>query len=312
MAAIETVLGPVDDSELGYVLSHEHVLVSAGDDVHHYPWLYDMDATRDRLVEELTEAREGGIGTLIDLTTPDLGRDVEFVAEVARRSGMHIVAGTGMWRDVPRSFWFRDPDAIADIFVREIEVGIGETEIKAGAIKVANDAEGVTPEAELVLRGAARALKRTGCPISTHHWAPEEVGTRQVEIFADEGAPMDRICIGHSADTTDIDYLESLLNAGVYLSMDRYPGSGERPNSAERTATVKALLDRGWAERIMLGHDYAPGAIRAGRPAPEREAPTRYLHVSTVALPALREMGVDEDTIEMMMREVPRRFLSGS
>ena len=180
-----------------------------------------------------------------------------------RASGVNVVVATGIWRDVPRSFWERSIDRIADIFVREIEVGIGETGIKAGVIKVANDAEGVTPEAERVLRGAARALKRTGCPISTHHWAPAEVGRRQVEIFLDEGAPMDRICIGHSADTTDVEYLVSLLETGVYLSMDRYPGAEGRPDWRERNATVKALVDRGWAHRLMLGHDYAPAPVSA-------------------------------------------------
>jgi phosphotriesterase-related protein len=213
---------------------------------------------------------------------------------------------------VPRSFWSRDPDDIADIFVREIEAGIDSTGIKAGVIKVANDAEGVTPQAEPVLRGAARALKRTGCPISTHHWAPAEVGRRQVEIFREEGAPMDRICIGHSADTTDTDYLEDLLRAGVYLSLDRYPGGEGRPSWQERNATVKALIDRGWAHRLMLGHDHAPSPIPAGR-AGDSGAPgvTRYLFVSTVALPALREDGVSEADIDLMMRDAPRRFLTG-
>ncbi len=312
MTAVETVLGPVDDSQLGFTLSHEHVLVGFSGDNHHYPWMFDWEATRARAIAELSEAKAGGVDTVIDLTTPDLGRDVRFVADVAHESGMNVVVATGIWRDVPRSFWGRDPDEIADIFVREIEVGIGDTEIKAGAIKVANDVEGVTPEGELVLRGAARALKRTGCPISTHHWAPEEVGTRQVEVFREEGAPMDRICIGHSADSTDVDYLESLLNAGVYLSMDRYPGGGGRPDWEQRNATVKALIDRGWAERLMLGHDYAPGMVRAGADPLEREEPTRYLFVSTVALPALRGLGVDEETIELMTHEVPRRFLSGA
>ena len=134
--------------------------------------------------------------------------------DVAKASGMNIVVATGIWRDVPRSFWMRDIDEIADIFVREIEVGIGNSGIKAGVIKVANDMGGVSPEAERVLRGAARACKRTGCPISTHQWAPEEVGRRQVEVFKEEGAPMDRIAIGHSGDTTDVDYLEELLKRG--------------------------------------------------------------------------------------------------
>ena len=312
MATVETVLGPIDDSQLGVVLSHEHVRPGGRMDGLYYPWMFDRDATMANLVRELTEAKAGGVDTVIDLTTPDLGRDIDFTAEAARASGMNVVVATGMWRDIPRTFWDRSPDEIADIFVREIEVGIGDSGVKPGAIKVANDAEGVTAEAELVLRGAARALNRTGCPISTHHWAPERVGLRQVEIFREEGAPMDRVCIGHSADTTDVDYLETLLNSGVYLSMDRYPGFEGRPNWQQRNATVEALVDRGWVERLMLGHDYGPPPVLAGGEPPDGSEPTRYLFVTTVALPALREAGVSESDVDMMMREVPRRFLTGS
>ncbi len=311
MLQVETVSGPVNADKLGVTLSHEHVLVVMGEDNHHYPWMFDLDATREKAIREVREAKAGGIDTIIDLTTPDLGRDVEFVRTVAEASGMNIVVATGIWRDVPRSFWSRDIDKIADIFVREIEVGIGTTSIKAGVIKVANDAEGVTPEAERVLRGAARALKRTGCPISTHHWAPERVGTRQVEIFQEEGAPMDRICIGHSADTTDVDYLESLLRTGVFLSMDRYPGAEGRPDWRQRNATVKALIDRGWAHRLMLGHDYAPSPVAASSRPAQAEEPTRYLFVTITAVPALISDGVPQQTIDVMMRDVPRRFLTG-
>jgi phosphotriesterase-related protein len=314
MASVQTVLGAVDAGKLGVTLSHEHVLVAMGEDNHHYPWLFDWPATRENAVRELSEAKAGGVSTIIDLTTPDLGRDVEFVRDVAEASGMHVVVATGIWRDVPRSFWERDIDRIADIFVRETEVGIGDTGIRAGVIKVANDAGGVTAEGERVLRGAARACRRTGCPISTHQWAPEEVGRRQVEIVRDEGAPMDRVCIGHSADTTDVDYLESLLREGVYLSMDRYPGADGRPDWRQRNATVKALVDRGWAHKLMLGHDHAPGPVsvamlRSGMKRPTE--PTRYLFVTTTALPALRADGVPESAIDLMMRDVPRRFLTG-
>lgn len=310
MANVETVLGPIPDTELGSILSHEHVLVSMGNDIRHYPWRFDLERTKHNAIRELSEAKQGGIDTIIDLTTPDLGRAVRYVRDVAQATGVNIVVATGIWRDIPRSFWQRDPDETAEIFVREIEVGIEDTGIKAGAIKVANDAEGVTPEAELVLRAAARACKRTGCPISTHQWAPKEVGRRQVEIFKEEGVPMDRVCIGHSADSTDPDYLEELLNAGVYLSMDRYPGVPPRPEWQARNRTLKALIDRGWAERLMVGHDYAPMPILQGQPDPEPKT-TRYLFLNTVALPALREDGVSEDVIHTMTHEVPRRFLAG-
>src|SRR5437870_10268119 len=220
MPTVETVLGPIKDTALGFTLSHEHLPVATAEDTHHSPWLFDWERTRANTVRELAEAKAGGVDTIIDLTTPDLGRDVEFVRDVARDSGVNIVAATGIWRDIPRSFWERGIDRIADIFVREIETGIGDSGIKAGVIMVANEAEGVTPPAEGVHRGAARALKRTGCQICTHTLAPAKVGALQVEIFLDEGAPMDRICIGHSADTTDVAYLESLLETGVYLPTD--------------------------------------------------------------------------------------------
>jgi phosphotriesterase-related protein len=311
MPAVETVHGPIDAADLGFTLSHEHVLVSLGEDARHYPWRFDWPATRATVVRELREAKDGGVDTLIDLTTPDLGRDVTFVRDVAAEAGINVVVATGLWRDIPRSFWNRDIDEIADIFVREITEGIGETGIKAGVIKVANDMGGVTAEAERVLRGAARACRRTNCPISTHTWAPEEVGRRQVEVFFEEGAPMDRVCIGHSADTTDLAYLEELLHAGVYLSMDRYPGGPGRPGWEERNATVRALIERGWAERLMLGHDHAPSPIMQGAVLPPATSATRYLFLKTVALPALEASGIPAATIDTMMRDVPRRFLAG-
>ena len=308
---IQTVLGPIDDSDLGFTLSHEHVYISQGRDDLHYPWLFDFEATRAESVRQLTEAKRAGIDAMIELSTPDLGRDVRFMADVARASGMHVVAATGIWLDVPRSFRSRDPDAIADIFVREIETGIEDTGIRAGVIKVANEADVITPEAELVLRGAARASRRTGCPISTHHAAPLRTGLRQVEIFAQEGASMDRVCIGHSGNTFDRDYLEELLRAGVYLSLDGYPGNPPRPTWEQRNEMVRALVERGWAGRLMLGHDHylAPFA-RDGSPPPYASDPRGYRFVSEVAIPGLLADGLDQATIDLMTREAPRAFLA--
>ena len=311
MASVQTATGPVDEDRLGFTLSHEHIIVGSAGVRETYPFLFDMPRTRERVIGELSEAKAGGVDTIIDATPMDLSRDVDFVADVSRASGVQVVVATGLWRDIPRFFWERDPDFIADVFIHEIQDGIGPERIKAGVIKVANDQEGVTPQAELVLRAAARACKATGVPITTHQWAPAQVGRRQLEIFLDEGVDMSRVCIGHSADTTDVDYLEGLLKRGVYLSMDRYPARPGMPGWQERNATVMALIERGWADRLMVGHDYAPAPYLADGSGPEPERPTRYLFVSTTALPALRADGVDEATICKMTVDNPRRFLAG-
>lgn len=313
MATIETVLGPIPSDQLGFTLSHEHTPRPPAILGTEYPWMFDVDAMRARGIAELTEAKQGGVDAIIDLSTPDLGRSMALSVEYARASGIHIVVATGIWRDVPRQLRSMTPERVAEIFIHEIREGIQDTAIKAGVIKVASDAEGVSPDAATILRAAAIASRETGCPISSHQWAPAEVGRQQVDILREAGAPMERVCIGHSADTTDVGYLEGLLNDGVYLSMDRYPGGNvptvdggvqRRPTWQERNTTVKALVERGWASKLMMGHDYAPGLHPP-------ESPTRYLFLSTTALPALLADGVPQEVIDTMMREVPRKFLAG-
>ncbi|RLT33622.1 MAG: hypothetical protein DWI58_21720 [Chloroflexi bacterium] len=315
MTPIQTVLGAIDSSALGFTLAHEHVIATPGMDNFIYPWRYDRQKTLDWAIERMTQLKAGGVDAIIDMTTPDLGRDIEFMADVSRGSGVHVVATTGLWRDPPRSVMERSEDATAELFIHEIEHGIGSTSIRAGVIKVANDVEGITPAHERVLRAAARASKRTGCPINTHSNSALELGSEQVRIFQEEGVQMDRVAIGHTADTTDIAYLERLLNAGVYLTMDRYPG--RTPTWEQRNVTVKALIDRGWGDRIMLGHDgWAAAWVWAGREIPRGGGSTAYnpdgmLFLSRVGIPGLLNIGVSQDAIDRMTRETPRRFLSG-
>ena len=122
--------------------------------------------------------------------------------------------------------------------------------------------------------------------------------------------PMDRVCIGHSADTTVIEYLEELLAAGVYLSLDRYPGRRGRPTWRHRNATVLTLVERGWGHRLMLGHDGVTQMVPAGEEdlPHEDDGPNGWTFLSTTAIPALLEAGLPRDTVDLITREVPRRF----
>jgi phosphotriesterase-related protein len=312
MATVQTATGPIDDAALGFTLSHEHTFGGGGGLWHAYPDLFDWEETERRALHQFRQAKAGGVDTIVDLSTPDLGRDVAFVRRVSEATGLNVVVASGLWRDIPRFFWEQTPEQIARVFIAEIERGIEGTGIRPGAIKVANDAEGVTEIGERVLRAAAIACRETGVPISTHHWAPLEVGTRQAEVLLEAGAPPHLVCIGHSADTTDVAYLESLLRLGVYLSMDRYPGREPRPGYRERNATVAELVRHGWAGRLMLGHDYGVRLVVRGAETPPPPEPSVYLFLSTTAIPELREGGVTEEAIRLMTVESPRRFLTGA
>ena len=317
MATINSVLGPLDTANLGFTLSHEHVLNSSAGIPQVYPEFIDLEETVRTGVAELKEAYADGLRTIVDVTTFDLGRDIRVIERVSRESGVQIICATGTWRDIPRAFWNATPDMIAPLYIREIQDGIEGTGIKAAIIKVANDIGGVTPEGEIVLRAAARAQKATGVPISTHTWSPERVGEQQVRVFEDEGVDLNRVYIGHSNDTTDTGYLIGLLEKGVWIGMDRYPGgrTAGTPKWEERTDTVKKLIDAGFGHRVMVSHDWsAESAISA----PQLQAtrlqcnPDGYSFIARRVLPRLRELGVTQEAVNKIVVDNPRRFFEGS
>lgn len=313
MSQVNTVLGPLDSADLGFTLSHEHITLGAAGTAAAYPGFQDRQAIADAASAALTEAYAGGVRTIIDVTTLDLGRDIPLMQEVSRRSGVHAIPCCGNHLSIPRIFWGAPVDKVAALFIKEIEEGIEDTGVKAGIIKVASDRGGITENEEVILRAAARACNATGTRISTHTWSPDRVGEEQVRILKEEGVDLNRVYIGHSNDDTDVDYLTGLLDEGVWLGLDRYPGgrTPETPRWEMRTAVVKQLIDAGWAHRLMLSHDHSTPLVQPSEELRrEREAfnPDGYLFITRNVLPRLLELGAAQDDIDAMMIDNPRRF----
>jgi len=314
MASVNTVLGSVDSADLDFTLSHEHIVLSAAGMRQTYPEFgADRQSIIDAGVAALKEAYDEGVRTIIDVTTFDLGRDIGVMEAVSRGSGVNVIPCTGNHLAVPRAFWGAPPQMVAQLFIREIEEGIDGTGVKAGIIKVASDAGGVTEREEVVLRAAAITQNRTGVRLSTHTWSPDRVGEQQIRILKEEGVDLNRVYIGHSNDDTDIEYLLGLLEQGVWLGLDRYPGGRTpgTPNWEGRTEVVKKLIDAGYGHRIMLSHDHS---VPLCQPTPEMQEdrrqfnPDGYLFITRNVLPRLKELGASDQDIHQIMVNNPRNF----
>jgi phosphotriesterase-related protein len=175
----------------------------------------------------------------------------------------------------------------------------------------------MTENVEKLHRAAARASLRAGVPIMAHSRPASETGPRQVEVFEQEGVDLDRVQIAHTGDTDDIDYIERLLDKGVFIGMDRFGLELYLPFE-RRIATVSALLDRGYADRMFLSADSC--ATLDWYPA---EAVEQLLGAGLVkdwdinlvpdrVLPALREAGMTAEQEETMMVGNAVRWLTGS
>jgi phosphotriesterase-related protein len=318
MADVHTVQGPVDADELGVVLIHEHVRFRDDAVAAEWPDRYDEAAELDAALEIVSAARERGVQTIVDPTAMYGGRDVRFMKEVAEKTGVRIVACTGIYSYdfLPHYFANRDVDAMAEHFVADIERGIQGTDIKAAFLKCAADAAGVTENVEKMHRACARASLQTGAPIMAHSMPAVGTGPRQVEIFRDEGVPMERVQIAHTGDTDDLDYIEGLIAEGVYVGLDRY-GIEMFLSFDKRNATAAELLRRGHAKQLMISQDFCATLDwypEEARPVFEAQGAIRNWSMTLVfdeVVPALREQGaLDDEAFQTIFVENPKRWLT--
>jgi phosphotriesterase-related protein len=322
MTAIPTVRGPLDSSQLGVTLMHEHVFVLSTEIMLTYPETWgDEDQRVDTAATRLNELAAQGVQTIVDLTVIGQGRFIPRIQRVAERTSINIIVATGIYTfgDVP--FYFRlrganrapgNPDVMTEMFVRDIMTGIGETGVRAGVLKCATDAAGLTRGVERVLRAVAQAHRQTGVPISTHTHAATRRGLDQQRIFREEGVDLSRVIIGHSGDSTDIEYLEELIAAGSNLGMDRF-GIDTILSFDERVDIVARLCQRGHAGKLVVSHDYSSFIDWFPEHELARRLPNwHYLHILKDVIPALKRRGVTDDQVHAMLVDNPRTIFERS
>ena len=317
MTTIHSVRGPLETEKLGRVLMHEHVFILDPDFLINYPELDGFDEARhvpDAIVR-LNELKSGGIDTIVDLTVMGIGRNIARIQTVQAETDLQILVATGLYtfNEVPHVVHIRGRShpggaaaLLTEMFVGDITEGIAGTGVRAAILKCATDEQGVTPDVELVLRAVARAQRATGVPISTHTHAVTKRGLEQQDVFESEGVDLTRVVIGHSGDTTDLDYLEEIMRRGSFIGMDRF-GIDPILSFDDRVATVATLCERGHADQMVLSHDAAcfidlSPNIRAQLPN------SHYLHISRDVIPALEKHGVSQDQIDQMLITNPRRI----
>jgi phosphotriesterase-related protein len=167
-----------------------------------------------------------GLSTIVDVTAIGQGRDIPRIKRIADQvPELNIVVATGLYTfdAVPLFFWQRPRVAMTEFFIRDITEGITGTGVKAGMLKCAVDAKGLTEGVEHVLRSVARAHGATGgTPVTIHTHAVGQHGPAIVEVLKEEGVDLNRVVLGHSGDAVrEPDYLAAMADTGLTLGMDR-------------------------------------------------------------------------------------------
>lgn len=348
---MQTVLGRVSPDELGPTLMHEHLLLDlshllvpeADPALARYldapvtvdllpvlrQWPFSVCRDNWRLddeglaLEELSAFREAGGSAVVDCTLEGMGRDPLGLHRLAERTGLHVIQGTGFYveRAHPPGLERMSIDAIAEIFVEEIAVGIGDTGVRAGIIgeigvsgidaATGRRDSDMTPAEERVLRAAGRACVQTGAAV-TVHLDPRGTGAhRAIDVLEGEGVPPERMIMGHMDANPDGEYHLRVAARGVFVELDHfgreyYAGHMQRPYTKDerRIELLVSLVRHGFASQLLVSQDVCAKIDL------HRHGGNGYDHVLCRIVPRLREAGVDEHAITAMLVENPRRALA--
>jgi predicted metal-dependent phosphotriesterase family hydrolase len=303
LTELMSVTGTVAPSELGVTLPHEHTFLDVMREYRGDGLINDV-----ALVErELADLLDSGGRTIVDCTSRGPRPDPAGVRQVAERSGVTIILGTGFYRHpFLDETWFdaHSTDEVADLIIRDIREGIDDTGVRAGVIGEIGCERFLTPAEERSFRAAARAHHETDLTITTHA-ARWPVGHAQLDLLASEGVPARRVIVGHCDLVPDIPYHREIAERGAWVEFDNIQGGSEYRVSWLVEA-IRALDGAGFSDRLLLSQDICLTSHFRSLGGPG------YGYILREFVPLLRSEGFSDAWIERVFVENPARALSGA
>ena len=344
MPAIQTVLGPIPPAEAGITLPHEHLIcdltlyMEETSDPEAEEWAAQTFTADNRwrivancntnwdnlllddpalIVEELRPFRAAGGRTLVDLTSRGLDARPETVARIARDSRLNVVLGAGYYigESHPPEMAELSEEDIAGEIVTHVTEGFGDSGIRAGIIGEIGFQNG-TPAEEKSLRGAGLAQRATGAALNVHvpfGMGRQDLCYRAADVLAETGTDLSRVIFSHQdLSGRDPEYEDRMLERGITLELDCFGlemttdayGGWDFPSDRERIETVAGLVERGWADQVLISTDMCMKfQLRA-------YGGHGFGHILDTIVPRMRRTGITDTALDRILVENMKRLLT--
>ena len=341
----QTVLGQIPINQLGITLMHEHLLL----DLECYfdepdtasekkfidaplefnllgkygaRWSYNREGLQLHDIElSINEAKEfkfAGGSTIVDTTNIGIGRDPSGLAKIARATGLNVIMGSGYYvpMSYPSDIREKTTDQITDEIVKDITIGVNDTNIKSGIIGEIGNFFPMDSVQKTILIGAAQASMETGAPISIHPGNDDRSPYEIVKLLNKEGVPESKIIIGHlSIAFEKRALLKDLAETGCFLEYDHF-GSFEDSSSEYRGISdlikndtsqieiIEFLFANGFGDQVLIAHDvcYKPHYKQYGGKG--------FDYIITGIIPRLRKHGFSNKDINTMLVDNPSKAVA--
>ena len=286
---------------MNYTLMHEHIfidlsVIKKNDDCR-------LDCKKET-IKELKKLYKNGVRNIVEVTNIGIGRDIEYIEEVSKESGMNILIATGFYKEpfLPEEVSTKTVEELAQRLIEEITIGVDGTRKKASIIGEIGTSKGeMTKLEEKVFRASAKAQIETGVPITTHTTLGT-YGLEQVMLFKKLGVDLKKVIIGHVDLSGNEKYIETLLETGVNIEFDTI-GKLSYLSDEIRADILANLILKGWEDKIVLSMDITRKSHM------EYLGGVGYNYLFETFIPMLEERGVGKGSIEKMLRDNPNRIL---
>lgn len=282
-----TVLGPLHRDQLGITLPHEHLNVDSSflctdpsaqpvlvDDIDPIElraapmrFLHNLDMRDETIAtEELRSFVAAGGSTIVDVTPiMQTSRDPDLLVRASQASGSHVIMGSGWYVGAahPVEIAALSVQELSDAMVAELMYGVDGNLVRPGVLGEIGTGDPLLPSEERVLRAAALAHLRTGCPINVHMAAECRQVMRVLDVLTEEGVnDLGRVVISHMDVVIDLPQQREVAGRGAMVEYDtfgheHYPDSRGRlmPTDRQRLEAIATLADEGLASSILVSQD---------------------------------------------------------
>lgn len=250
------------------------------------------------VIEEFNQLHALGVTKIIDQTNRGMGRNPEYVAEVAQKTGIDIVQATGYYKEpfLPEECYSLSEQELSEIMVKELTQGIDQTGIKAALIgEIGTSNQCIEPMEEKIFKAAARAHAETGAPICTHTTLGT-MGAEQVDLFKSFGVYLSKVVLSHIDLSGNLEYMLSLLDTGTNIAFDTIGKNNYQPDD-DRVLWLSEICKRGYSNQIVLSvditrksHYKAHGGIG-------------YAYLLENFVPKLEAAGISQEDLKNMLYE---------
>ena len=308
---VMTVTGPIDPTQMGITLEHEHITTDfTGAEKVTQPQ-YPVEHAEKFILPYIQKLKTNGVNTLIECTPEYIGRDVLLLRKLSEKSDLNIITNTGYYaaankKYVPKHVYNETAEQLAERWIDEWENGIKGTDVKPGFIKLGVGKSTLDSIEQKIVRAGALTHLKTGLKIAIHTGSALAAND-EIDLLENEGVSAHALIVIHAQHATTQEQIK-LIKRGCWISLD---GINQQPQTINKYIDfLISLKEAGLLKNVLISHDDGWSVIKdddgtIGFELFENGNRKPYSTIFELLIPQLKALGFTQKDFDQLLIKNP-------